>query len=414
MTADDRTRKCGKTKKVFDMNASVSVVLVGIGGYGGTYTTLLLDPAATGRAHIVGVVDPFATRALHYDRIKALGVPFFNSLGEFFAAGHQAELAVMSTPIALHAPLTCEALRNGAHVLCEKPLCALDAEADAMIAARDKAGKKVAIGYQWSYSSCIRALKTDILAGRLGRPKRLSTMVLWPRDDRYYARNNWAGARQNAHGDWVLDSPANNACAHYLHNMLFVLGERMETSAAPNTVQAELYRANPISNYDTAAFRIFTRCGTEILFYTTHACNKLRGPEFIYEFEQGVVTFERGGEVTAHGQDGTVKTYGAPDADGVYAKFWDTVAAVRGQGEVICGIETAMMQTRCINAAHLSCPEIADFPRDLVYKKGIPGAQTRVMTGLTEELEAAFTAKLLPHENGKSPWLKGGRIVKVQ
>lgn len=396
------------------MNASVSVVLVGIGGYGGTYTSLLLDPDATGRAHIVGVVDPFAAKALHYERIKALGIPFYTSLADFYAAGHQAELAVMSTPIALHAPQSCEALRHGSNVLCEKPLCALETEAASMIEARDQAGKLAVIGYQWSYSSCIRALKTDILNGLLGRPRRLSTMVLWPRDDRYYARNNWAGARQSANGAWVLDSPANNACAHYLHNMLFVLGERMETSVAPDTLQAELYRANDISNYDTVAFRIMTHAGTEILFYATHACNKLRGPEFIYEFEQGVVTFERGGQVTARLNDGTVKTYGAPDADGVYAKFWETVAAVRGQAQVICGIETAMMQTKCINAAHISCPEIVEFPRDLIYKKGIPGAQTKVMTGLTEVLEAAYTAKLLPHEIGKASWLKGGSVVKVQ
>jgi hypothetical protein len=53
----------------------------------------------------------------------------------------------------------------------------------------------------------------------------------------------------------IFDSPANNATAHFLHNMFYLLGATRETSAAPAVVQAELYRANAIENFDTAAIR---------------------------------------------------------------------------------------------------------------------------------------------------------------
>ena len=40
--------------------------------------------------------------------------------------------------------------------------------------------------------------------------------------------------------------------------MLYVLGKTPDTSAQPHSVTAELYRANPIENYDTAAIRCTT------------------------------------------------------------------------------------------------------------------------------------------------------------
>lgn len=397
------------------MSELVSVVLVGIGGYGGTYCSLLLNQGSNPVAKIVGVVDPFAEKASFYAQLKEKNIPFYNTLTEFYQQ-HKAELAVISTPISLHCPQTCEALEHGSNVLCEKPLCALISEAEQMLAARERAGLQVAIGYQWSFSSAMRALKADILSGRLGQPKRLKTIALWPRKDSYYARNNWAGALQNARGEWVLDSPANNACAHYLHNMFFLLGATPETSVGLKSVQAELYRANAISNYDTCIFRVATASGAEVLFYSTHACGRLLGPVFEFEFTKATVNYARYAsgtlaEVTARFQDGSQKLYGFPDADGVSAKLWDTIRAVRGQGKISCGIETAMMQTICINAAMQSCPEIKEFPPELVYKMGVPGAQVKVMTGLAEYMEQAYHSNQMLAEVCSEPWVQPGKVV---
>jgi predicted dehydrogenase len=390
----------------------LSIVLVGIGGYGGTYCSLLLnDQQSCGK--IVGVVDPFAEKALYFNELKKHKIPFYNTLAEFYQVHHTADLAIISTPIALHSRQTCEALEHGSHVLCEKPLCAHPLEAEAMLAAQHKSGLLVAIGYQWSYASAIQSLKADILAGRLGRPVQFKTMVLWPRTDTYYARNNWAGALKNADGDWVLDSPANNACAHYLHNMLYLAGPSTEESVTPTQMQAELYRANPISNYDTAAFRIATRNGPEILFYTTHACSRLLGPIFKYTFEKATVEFVTGGDIIATFANGRQKNYGSPDQDGVKEKLWGTMRAIRGDGSILCGIEASKKQTLCIYAAMLSCPTIRDFPGDLVYKAGIPGRQVRVMTGLAELLEKAYIESALPAEISDASWLNPGKPIRI-
>ncbi|MFA6930496.1 MAG: Gfo/Idh/MocA family oxidoreductase [Lentisphaeria bacterium] len=395
------------------MSNPVSVVLVGIGGYGGTYCNLLLNDEQS-RGKIVGIVDPFASKAPHYEQLKSLKLPFYDTLTEFYQH-HSAELAILSTPIHLHCSQTCEALANQSHVLCEKPLCAQLQEAEKMIAARRASGLQVAIGYQWSYSTAIQSLKADILTGRMGRPLRLKTMVLWPRTDKYYARNNWAGAMKNSAGVWILDSPANNACAHYLHNMLYLLGSATNQSVRPTRLQAELYRANPISNYDTACFRIGTECGAEVLFYTTHASARLLGPVSHFSFENAEIEYNNTeGDIRATFADGTRKNYGNPNRDGVAEKLWTTLQAIRGQGSIFCGIEASMMQTLCIHAAMQSCSQIQDFPRDLIYKAGVPGNQVRVMTGLAELLEKAYQEAALPAEISPAAWLRLGQIVPLQ
>ena len=179
------------------------------------------------------------------------------------------------------------------------------------------------IGYQWSYSEGILALKRDIQAGRFGAPVRLKAICLWPRPRSYYRRNAWAGKlRDEATGRWILDSPLNNALAHFLHNLLYLLGPTTESSAALARVTAEACRANPIESYDTAACRACTPDGVELLFYGSHASRDSWGPRFDLEFEEARVSCEAATEghdagaivVEAGGQQ--VATYASPDADG--------------------------------------------------------------------------------------------------
>ncbi len=392
-------------------SAPVSIVLVGIGGYGNTAVTTLLRNPLRQDWQLVGVVDPVAEKAAAYDELKSLGLPFYATLDDFYKT-NKADLAFISSPIQFHAPQTCTALANGTNVLCEKPACATIQEARQMAAARDAAGRFAAIGYQWSYTQAILDLKADIQAGRLGQPRRMKTMALWPRTDTYYGRNNWAGARQSPQGDWILDSPAHNACAHYLHNMLFLLGRQGQASAAqPRSVQAELYRANPITNFDTTAMRIMTDDGVEVLFYTTHALSKFYGPEIICEFDEATVTFYTGKRLVAHYKNGDTKDYGTPDGY-THLKYWDSIAAVRGEKAMACTIDAATPQIVCINAAEDSVNnDIAEFPAGLVYKMGVPGKQIRVMTGLAECFIKAFQANALPAELGGYSWLRPGKVV---
>jgi len=304
-------------------------------------------------------------------------------------------------------------LENGSHVLCEKPLGATVQEAERMIRCRDRAGRFVAIGYQWSFCEPIQSLKADIMRGEYGKPVRLRTLVLWPRNEAYYRRNNWAGARTDGAGNWVLDSPVNNATAHYLHNMFYVLGERVDRSAKPVRVIAELYRANPIENFDTGVCRAWTSEGIEVLFYASHSVQATRGPEFIYEFDKGVVEYGgRGKTIVGHFADGRTRDYGDPQAD-VTRKLWDAVGAVRGNGAMVCGPEAAASQTLCMNAMQESVPAVPDWPTTEVCQEGPEGGRLTYIKGLDEALSQAYAAGRLPSEMGVS-WAKRGEEIDLR
>ncbi len=388
----------------------VRVLLGGIGGYGNMYVHAMLDHGAGYGAELVGAADPAPQSCQRLEELKARGIPVLASFDEAVAT-IPADLVVLSTPISLHAPHSCAALARGAHVLCEKPLCASATDLRAMLAARERAGRQVSVGYQWSYSEAVLALKRDILAGRLGAPLRLKTIVQWPRDLAYYGRNHWAGRLHDDQGRWVLDSPVNNAAAHYLHNMLFLLGERMDRSLQPDTLTAELYRANAIETYDTALIRLQCAQGAEVFFTVSHAVETNVNPICRFEFENAVVTFGGvdGERFVATFTNGEVKDYGSPE--GHETKLWTAIAGARSGVPGPCGIEAASSHTACVLAAQESTA-VTNFPASLVHTSPRGDSALVHVDGLADVLQRCYDQMALPTEIG-TPWARPGRDIEL-
>ncbi|HRS27590.1 MAG TPA: Gfo/Idh/MocA family oxidoreductase [Phycisphaerae bacterium] len=395
------------------MPGPVSIVLSGLGGYGLCYLEGLLDQPDDGRFRLVAGVDPAPQNCKRLADLEARRVPVYPSLEEFYRVG-RADLAVLSSPIHQHCRQTCLALAHGSHVLCEKPAAATVQDVDRMIRARDEARKSVAIGYQWSFSTPIQRLKRDILAGEFGAPRRLRSVCLWPRDEVYYTRNDWAGRQRAADGSWILDSPVNNAMAHDLHNMLYLLGPSIDRSAQPVEIVAELYRANDIENFDTAALRVRTGSGAEVLFYGSHAIAEDWGPEFCFEFERATVTYVTNREpIVARFRSGESRTYGGPNDEPQVTKLWTCLASLSGTATIPCGLEAARAQTICANGAQESAGAPVDFALAL---KRVDGAAPRRLTwvrGLAEALRACYEAGALPSELGLD-WARAGRCVDLR
>ena len=392
-------------------DSPVSIVLAGIGGMGAVYLKALLDYEARGECRLAGTVDPNPERCPDLDKILELKIPVFQTLDDFYGR-QEADLAIISSPIQFHCEQTCLALERGSFVLCEKPPAGTVQEVRRMTAARDSARKWVAIGYQWSFSDAIQGLKKDILGGAFGRPRRLRCLYLWPRDEAYYQRNDWAGNKRDPRGGWILDSPANNAMAHDLHNMFYVLGGTRETSALPVQVQAELYRANAIENFDTVALRCLTENGVEVLFYASHAADLDTGPVFSYEFEKGAVSVRgRDTAVRADFWNGESFVYGFPDAEPM-KKLRDVIDYVRTGRTPACGLEAALGQTLCLNGAQDSMPQITEFPGDMLAVRGEPGRRFTSVAGLADTLKECFESSLLPSEM-TVPWSRTGEVIDI-
>ena len=393
------------------MRKPISIVLAGIGGMGSVYLASLLENRLSGIFRIEATVDPFPQKCPYLAELRSLNVPLFASLEEFYSQ-RQADLAIISSPIHFHCPQTCLALSQGSSVLCEKPAAATIQEVKQMMEAEERAKRRVAIGYQWSFSAPVQNLKKDIGAGLFGKARRLKCLYLWPRDEAYYRRNGWAGKQKDEEGRWILDSPANNAMAHDLHNMFYVLGRKKETSARPQQVEAELYRAYDIPNFDTAVIRSFSEEGVEILFCVSHAAALDTGPIFSYELEKGIITASgRNSEIMAHLPDGSVKNYGRPDSEPL-KKMWEAINLAGSANLPSCGLEAALSQTLCLDGAQDSMPQIQNFPRSLLVERGEPGKRGLAVKGLEEVMRECYDKSLLPSELGVS-WSKKGKVINL-
>ena len=391
------------------MNRPAEIVLVGAGGYGGQYLDALLSPDKPRDCRLVGVVEPFLESCRRLPELQSSGTPVYQTL-EAFVQRHRADLAVVVSPIHLHCAHTCLALENGFHVLTEKPLCACLEQIHQMRSAQQRAGKHVMVGFQWSFSSAVQRLKTDILAGRFGRARRFRTLAALPRNEEYFTRNRWAGRQTSDEGLPILDSPVNNAAAHFLHNMLYVLGERADTSAFPVQVEAELGRANHIENYDTAAIRVRVAGGAELLFYTSHAVAQEQSPIFTYEFEEATVRYEPShGHIVANLANGETVDYGSPEAD-PFQKLWDSIDMVMTGKPPVCGIAAAAAHATCVVHAQNAAGGIQDFPASTIRVDRTQLSPVRYVVGLQEAMNRCYVEGKLFSEIGFSLALPASRL----
>lgn len=395
--------------------APVSVVMVGIGGYGAEYVAAL-DRLPLEKIRLTGAVDPFPTRSCAELGLSERQVPVFPSLEALFQAGCKADLVVIASPIHHHISQSMLALNHGCDVLCDKPLGATIQEASALICAREASGHSVRIGYQWSYSEGIRSLKRDIQAGRFGGPVRMKSVCLWPRTLAYYRRNDWAGRlRDETTGRWILDSPLNNALAHFLHNLFFLLGPAVGLSARPIEVTAEVCRVNSIESFDTVACRARVDGGVEVLFYGSHATQDSYGPQFELEFEEASVAYKASvghvkDEMSIEVDGRRVGSYPSPNAGDHFAKLTEAVRAVTGKEPVECGPEAAAAQTLCMNGVHESISEIPTVSSTLRRRSVQPDRYW--IDGLDGDLRRCYERGVLPSEAGVS-WATKGRTIDL-
>lgn len=336
----------------------MKILLVGPGGYGIHFLKLLLentDPEIT----FEGIV---ARNSLPMEEeIKAANVPVYRSLEAFYAE-HTADMAIICTPSFMHTEQSVYCVEHGTNVLCEKPAAPMIEDVETMMEAEKRTGKFIAIGFQMAYAPATLNLKKDILAGVFGKPVAMKSIMAGIRKKEYFARGGgYAGQIATKDGRMLLDSPAANGCAHYVFNTFFLLGDRMNTSAMPTILEAECYRANDISNFDTVTVKM-TADGVPVYYATSHANEGNTGYILEFEFENAVIRHEDKCYV-AYFKDGTVKNYGNPLADGIATKVLACLDNIRTGTQPVCTASTAMSHVKMINDLYHTVP-VTNFPEE--------------------------------------------------
>ena len=121
------------------------------------------------------------------DRIEALSTTAPEFKGKTYTNGmamleaEKLDIVSVVVPNFLHKDLTIAALESGANVLCEKPMAMNAAEAEEMLAAAKRCGKKLGINFSFRFTPQSRAMKDIVDSGALG--------------DIYYGRSVWMRRR---------------------------------------------------------------------------------------------------------------------------------------------------------------------------------------------------------------------------
>lgn len=106
----------------------------------------------------------------------------------------QADVVAVCTPNGLHAAHSIAALKNGFHVLCEKPMAIRTADCREMINAATAANRQLFIVKQNRYNPPVAAVKQLLDENRLGRVYSLQLNCFWNRNHEYYL-NSWKGTK---------------------------------------------------------------------------------------------------------------------------------------------------------------------------------------------------------------------------
>ena len=170
----------------------VTVGIIGIGGYAEISLDNIFAALDGGRDdfEIVAFVDPYPSSSKHYARLREMNVPEFSCVKDMYCAHIHPKLCLISTPIQFHTDQICHCHSHFSNVLCEKPMTGDIKDMWMLEHSESDCDGFIAIGYQWSYSDAIQALKKDIMDGVYGKPVNMKTMVKWPRDKKYFKRSS--------------------------------------------------------------------------------------------------------------------------------------------------------------------------------------------------------------------------------
>jgi myo-inositol 2-dehydrogenase/D-chiro-inositol 1-dehydrogenase len=159
----------GRRKKIFPLvyekKKKVGIGLVGAGSIGRVHARNLAYYIP--RARLVGIADTYVDAAnklaaeLEVDKVSQ----DYNELLE----NPEVDALLLAVPPFLKPEMISNAARKGKHIFVEKPLALSLKEADQIIAAADKGGIKVQVGYQRRFDNSLREAENAIKAGKLGR-----------------------------------------------------------------------------------------------------------------------------------------------------------------------------------------------------------------------------------------------------
>ncbi len=161
------------------------------------------------------------------DEIAAIySVPAFYDHQSLIKSG-LVDAVMIVTPHYAHTTIAIDAFAAGLHVMSDKPVAVHKADAQRMLDAQAKSGKKFGVMFQLRTSPANRKFKELLNSGELGKITRINWIITtWLRTQTYYDSGDWRASWRGEGGGALL-----NQCPHQLDLFQWFFG-------MPNKVQA--------------------------------------------------------------------------------------------------------------------------------------------------------------------------------
>ncbi|MBI4976247.1 MAG: Gfo/Idh/MocA family oxidoreductase [Spirochaetes bacterium] len=406
----------------------VRIGIVGVSGFGESHLKSIGWCAEQGLCELsAAVIRNPQKDAVKEQQLSVKGVRIYRGYEAMFQQ-ERGRLDLIAIPCGhdQHEILAVRALKAGYNVMCEKPAAGTLAEALRMRETAAETGKILAIGYQNIYSPTIQAIKKYAVERKFGKLVSAKTYALWSRSSAYYKRNAWAGKLTFA-GNTIYDSPMQNACAHFLQNMLYVAGPTHHESAEPVSVYMENYHAKEIESADTQFIRVHTATGAKLTFIVSHSCDGMEGPVTEFHFQRGRIIWSNqtrmevqvkrgnGYDVVEKLENGSIPTH--------HLVFKNVCEAIQNGGTPLCTIDNAIQHVKCISNGFISSNGVCDVASKYTTKKAVAKESYNPDLDVTNEhnlvingIEAAVKTMYAQEKSFyemKLPWAKKSRIVVV-
>jgi myo-inositol 2-dehydrogenase / D-chiro-inositol 1-dehydrogenase len=183
------------------MNA-LGIAIVGCGNIGHSHAGAL---ASVPEARLVAAVDMDRARAEAF--VARFGADVSATELDAVLGRDDVDAVIIATANNLHAPQAIAALEAGKHVLVQKPMALSVPEADAMVAAAERAGRTLMVSFFQLFHPAVRRAKEIVDAGLIGDVFLVKSMMAWYIPD---GLAGWRGDRSVAGGGILMDSHSHN------------------------------------------------------------------------------------------------------------------------------------------------------------------------------------------------------------
>ena len=204
---------------------TVRVGIIGVGNMGSNHAKTIVSGQVEGM-ELTAVAD-INPRKLDWARQNLPeSVTLFDDAEKMMKSG-KVDAIIIAVPHYFHPPLAIQGLKNGLHVLCEKPAGVYTKQVREMNEAAAKSDRVFAIMFNQRTNCIFRKMKELVSSGDLGEIKRTNWIATdWYRSQSYYDSGSWRATWAGEGGGVLL-----NQCPHNLDLWQWICG-------MPSKVQA--------------------------------------------------------------------------------------------------------------------------------------------------------------------------------